>query len=143
MNTTQIRLNRLIPLLGLALVASALVAAASYADLQRKNHAREEFGAAIDRLCHIQRLSSVLKQIHDGDPATAAQRLDIMLCDDILELNSQLASAGEAERACARDAFAQIARLRPRSSETSAGAALEPAGDQIEAERILMAARSN
>jgi hypothetical protein len=131
------KMNRLIPLLGIALVAGGVMAAATYLDLERKICAGEAFGATIDRLCADEKLSAVLKTLKEGDVSAAVQRLDLLLCDDILAVNSRLASADNTERAYAQDMFVRIARMRPRNSEITLNAVQELSNDQIEAERIL------
>ena len=59
------------------------------------------------------------------------------MCDNILIINSELAAADDATRAYVKDAFMKIARLRPKNLHTTAGDALKPGHDQIEAEKIL------
>jgi len=142
MKTKYPRINWLILLLGAVLVTAGFAAAATYLDLERKNHSGEAFMATLDRLYQVQRLSAALKTLHDGDAGTAVQRLDLLLCDNILTLNSELASADDRQRACAKDVFTRIARLRPKNSSTTAGGAEELSADQIEVERILAQACS-
>jgi hypothetical protein len=140
MKTKHVRTDWLIPLLGIALVAGGVVAAATYYDLERKIHADEAFATTLDRLFQNQQLSAALKTLHDGDAGTAAQRLDLLLCDNILMLDSELACADERKAAYVKDTFRRIARVRPKNSEIAAGAAQELESDRIEAEKILMQA---
>ncbi len=133
-------MNRLIPVFGITFVTAAVMAAATYVDLERKTHCAEAFGATLDRLYADQKLSAVLRTIQEGDVATATQRLDLLLCDDILAVNSQLASARSTERAYAQDVFIRIARLRPKNAEVTAGTTQELSSDQIEAEKVLAGA---
>jgi hypothetical protein len=137
MNTRHIRMKWLLPFLGIALVASSFKIAATYLDLQQEFQSEQEFTATLDRLYADQRISFALKTLRDGDPGMAAQRLDLLLCENILRLNAKLGSASDRQRAYVSSAFATIARLRPRNSEFAAGAAQELSNDQIEAERIL------
>jgi hypothetical protein len=137
MKTRYLTIRWLIPLLGFAVAAGGFRAATTYLDLQRKTQSEEAFSATLDRLCADQRISSALKTLHDGDVSTAARRLDLLLCENILLANTELASASDQQRSYVQDAFVRIARLRPRNSETSAGASLELSDDQIKAERIL------
>ena len=137
MKTKYLKMNWLILLVGMVLVAAGFAAGTTYLDLARKIHSDEVFSATLDRIYQSQRLSAVLKTLHDGDVATAAQRLDLLLCDNILIINSELASADDLKRAYVKDAFRKIARLRPTNAGTTAGATQELNNDQIEAEKIL------
>jgi len=137
MKTKYIKVHWLIPLLELVLIAVGVVTAAHYLDLDRKMHSDQAFSATLDRLYQVQRLSAALKTLHDGDAGAAAQRLDLLLCDNILIVNSELASANDRERAYVRDAFARIAHLRPRDPDATGGNAQKRYNEQIEAEKIL------
>ncbi|MGD0260397.1 MAG: hypothetical protein ABSD29_11305 [Verrucomicrobiota bacterium] len=140
MKTQYIKTDWLIPWLGIALVAAGFAAAATYLDLERKTHSAEAFSGTLDRLYQNQILSAALKTLHDGDVGTAAQRLDLLLCDNILLLNSELASADDRQRAYVKGAFTKVARLRPNNSSTTAGDAQKLNNDRIKAEKILMEA---
>jgi hypothetical protein len=137
MKKKYIRIDRLIPWLGIALAAAGFAAAATYLDLDRKVHSGEAYTATLDRLYQAQTLSAALKTLHDGDPGTAAQRLDLLLCDNILNINSELSSADDRQRAYVQDAFTRIARRRPKESNATAGDAQAPGNDRTEAEKIL------
>ena len=137
MKTKYVSMDRLIPLLGIALVAAGVAAAATYLDLERKAHSGEAFAATLDRLYQSQRLSAALKTMHDGDANAATQRLDLLLCDNILIINSETASANELSRAYVKDIFVRIARLRPKNPDTATGEAQKLDSDQIQAEKIL------
>lgn len=137
MKTNYIKIDRLTLWLAIALVAGGVMARTKYADLERKISADLAYAATLDRLYQDQLLCSVLKTIHDGDVAAAAQRLDFKLCDDIIAVNSQLASADDRTRSYVKYAFEQVARLRPKDAQTSAGASRGLTMNQIEAEKIL------
>jgi hypothetical protein len=137
MKTKYLKTNWLIILLAIVLVAIGSAAATTYLNLQRRIHADEAFAATLDRIYQGQKLSVVLKAMQDGDAGTAAQRLDLLLCENILIINSELASAGDRERAYVKDAFMKIARLRPKNPDTATGGAQELSNDQIEAQKIL------
>lgn len=137
MKTRCIRLNRVIPLLGIALVAAGVVAVATYLDIERTTRAGEALTETLNRLYHDQTVSTALRRIQEGDVAGAAQRLDLMLCDDILELNSQMASVDDQQRAYRQTVFARIARSRPSNALITAGTSGSVADDQIEAEKVL------
>jgi hypothetical protein len=137
MKTRYLKKDWLILLLGLALVAGGFAATTTYLGLERKVSSGEAFSATLDRLYQSQKLSAALKTLHDGDMATAVQRLDLLLCDNILMINSDLALADDLKRAHVKDVFRKIALLRPQNPSTIAGATLEISNDQIEAEKIL------
>ena len=136
MKADFIRISWLIPVLGLALVAAGVMVGATYLGLERQIDSGQAFAATLDRLYQDQKLSVVLKTLHDGDVALAAQRLDILLCENILAVNSEIASADSRQQAYVQDAFVRIAQLRPKNAHTKS-AAQELNNDQIEAERIL------
>jgi len=137
MKTKYRGIDWLILLLGMGVVAGGFAAATTYLGLERKIHSGEVCAVILDRLYQDQKLSAALKTLHDGDAATAAQRLDLLLCDNILRIHSELASADDRTRAYVKDEFARIARLRPRNSDIPVGAKPERSDDQAEAEKIL------
>ena len=137
MKTRYIRMNRLIPVLGIVLVAAGVVGVATDLDIKRKTHAGEALTATLSRLYHDHTVSAALKRIQEGDVAGAAQLLDLMLCDDILEINSQMASVDDQQRAYTQHMFVRIARTRPSNAVTTAGTTRELFDDQTEAEKLL------
>jgi len=137
MKTHYIKTNWLIPVLGIALVASGVIAAATYLELERKTHSAEVSMAAMACLNRDLQLCSALRTIHEGDVSTAARHLDLLLCEDIIAVNSQLASLNDGERAFIRNAFARFALVRPKSAQLLTDTTQELRSDQIEAETIL------
>jgi hypothetical protein len=138
MKTRYLKMNWLIPVLGIAVVAGSIVAGTTYLNLERKTQAAEALTATLDRLYQDQMLSAALKTLHAGEAAVAAQRLDLLLCDDILRTNSELASADARTRTFVEDAFRRIALLRPKIAHgAAAGSAQDCTGDQAAAQRIL------
>lgn len=137
MKTNYIRMKRLIPVLGIVVVAAGVMAGATYLDLARKIHNGEAFAATLGRLYQDQKLCAVLQTLQKGDVDEAARTLDLMLCDDVLAVHSRLALANPAERTYARFVFARIALLRLGNSGATVGAAGELSDDQHEAGRIL------
>ena len=130
-------LGWLIPALGVALVLGGMMGAASYLSLERQAQSSEALAGTMDHLYLDQTLSLALRRIHDGDVATASRQLDLLLCDDILQLNSKLASADDRTRVLVGDGFRRIGRLRPETAPASAQAAAETTEDQVVAQRIL------
>jgi hypothetical protein len=138
MKTRYLKMNWLIPLLGIAVVVGSVVAATTYLDLERKADAEEAFTATLDRLYQDHQLSAALKAIHEGEVKKAARLLDFLLCDGILRIDSELVSADARTRAFVEDAFRRIATVRPKTvSRSAAGSTQERSDDQAAAERIL------
>jgi hypothetical protein len=140
MKTNDTKLNWLIPLMGIGLVAGSLLGAATYLNIERENRSEEESIARIQRLQRDLQLCDVLRTIRDGDMNSAARDLDRWLCSDIVALNSQLGSAGAGDRALIQNAFARFALIRPWSEELVGEEGTELRSDQVEAERILVQA---
>src|ERR1035437_10752963 len=116
MKTRYLKIDWLIPVLGIAVVAGSLVAGTTYLNLERKIHANEALTATLDRLYQDHQLSVALKTIHNGEVAAATQRLDLLLCGHILATNSELTSADPRTRTIVEDAFRRMARIRPKSA---------------------------
>jgi hypothetical protein len=137
MKTNGMKLNWLIPIMGIALVAGGLLAAATYLKLEHEDHAAQESIARMQRLQRDLQLCAVLRTIRDGDMNSAARDLDLWLCSDIVALNSQLASVDAGDRSLIRNAFARFALIRPASAELLTEEGHELRSDQVEAETIL------
>ena len=143
MKTRDLRVNWLIPLLGIAMVAIGVVAGTAYLKIERRADAEEAFTATLDRLYQDNELSMALKTLHEGDAAAAARRLDLLLCEHIVRTDSELPSADARTRAFVENAFQRMALVRPRVAEAKpADPANDHSDDQIVAERILSRALS-
>ncbi len=138
MKTRHFETNWLIPALGVAIVAGAVMATVSYTHTQRSIHSAECLVPTLDRIYLDQVLSGALRDIHDGEVNRAAQRLDIFLCGNILRLHDELASADPQTRAYVEEAFRRIGRVRPQNPGPDRGASgLEITSDQAAAQQIL------
>jgi hypothetical protein len=137
MKTNHVRTDRLILVLGFALVAGGIMAAATYQNLERQTHSAEVLIATCGRLNQDLQLCAALRAIREGDVNRAARRLDLKLCEDIVAINSQLASTDAGDREFIKNAFARISLTRPKSARLLTGATQGLRSDQIEAERIL------
>lgn len=138
MKTKQLKMNWLIPVLGIAVVAGSLVAGTTYRNLERETQADEALTATLDRLQQELEISSLLKTIHDGKVEGAAERLDLLLCGNILRTDSELGSADPQTRVCVQDAFRRMALLRPKTANgAGVGSTQECTDDRVAAERIL------
>ena len=138
MKIKYLKIDWLIPVLGIAVVAGSLLAGTTYLNLERRIQADEAFTATLDRLFQDQQLSTALKTIHDGEVDVAAKRLDLLLCGHIIRTDSELASADARTRRFVEDGFRRIATLRPKSAQGAAGASTQECNDdQAAAEKIL------
>jgi hypothetical protein len=137
MKDKNINIKWLMPGLGIAVVAGALMGAATYSKLQQQAHSNENFYAMLQRLKLDAGICAGLRALHEGDVNSAAQRLDRLLCDDILRLNSELPSLEGADRAFMQNTFARCALVRPKCAALLAGTRQQPNDDEVEAERIL------
>ena len=134
----------LVVALAAGFVSAILIGVGAYLHLERKIHTTAVLTATVDQLYRDRTLSLALRKIHEGDVATASKQLDILLCDDILLLNSELESADEHTRALVGDTFRRIGRVRPKTQAQGATAANSvPTTDQIEAEQILSLAMAD
>ena len=138
MKTRCFKVGWLIPVLGIGVVVGFLMAATTYRGFERQAELDSAFMPTLDRLCNDYTLSQVLRMLHDGGVDEAAQRLDLLLCWDILRQDTELASADHRTRAWVEDTFRRIARVRPKMAKGAAGASdLVTCGARAEAERVL------
>jgi hypothetical protein len=142
MKTPYIRVKQVIGVLGMLLVVAVAVGVATYLDIERKARAGEALTATLTRLYQDHTMSAVLRRIQEGDVSGAAQRLDMALCDDILEINSKLATVDDQQKSYTQHMFARIAATRPPNVQIAAGGC-ELWEDQIAAEQILLFAGGN
>jgi hypothetical protein len=138
MKTDYLKMNWLIPTLGIAVVAGTYLAATTYLDLARNVEAEQAFVVTVDRVYQSQQLSMALKTIQEGGVKEAAQRLDMLLCNQILRLDSELASGDARTKALVGMAFQRIAAGRPKTgSGPVAGSAREDGDARTAADKIL------
>jgi CHASE3 domain sensor protein len=71
MRINCIQFHRLIPWLGIGLVAGGVIAAATYLNFERMARAFEASLTTMDRLIHDLQLSAALKRIHNGEVSGA------------------------------------------------------------------------
>src|SRR5512140_612515 len=106
MKTSYIRMKRLIPLVGVVLAVAGISAAATYINIERDISADQALTAQFHRLYYDHTVSTVLRKMQEGDALGAKRRLDLMLCDDILEINANLASADDRQKSYTQHMFA-------------------------------------
>ena len=133
MKTGYWKSDWLVPLVGIAVVGGSLMAATTYVNLEKRVSAGETLSATLDHLYQDQALSAALRTLRDGQVESAAQRVDLVVCQNILRLDSQVTSADPRTRAYIEDAFRRIAQLRPKI-DPGAGGYSE---DQVAAEKVL------
>src|ERR1035437_2899575 len=115
MKTNYLKMNWLIPTLGVAVIAGTYLTATTYLDLERKTEAEQAFVGTVDRVYQTQELSSALKAIQAGEVKGAAQRIDLLLCNHILRLDSERPSSDARTKALVELAFQKIAAGRPKT----------------------------
>jgi len=91
MNTKCMKTDWLMPLVGIAVVAAGILAARTYIGTERKTQDVLAFDIMLERLSQELQLSMALMEIHRGKAEEAAQRLDLLLCRNILRTDSELA----------------------------------------------------
>jgi hypothetical protein len=143
MKTKCIKKDWLVVALGAGLVAGGLVVWDALMEQHRYARNAEALNAALGQIYQDQNLGLVLRQLHQGDVAAARQKLDLLLCENILHLEEDLDSADPETRACVNDAWRQLARLRPLLADVAPDGALEATPDQLAAQRILARAAGN
>jgi len=138
MKTKCTKTDWLASLVGIALVAATVAAARAYLGSEQQTHTGEALTATLDRLYQDQQLCMALKTLHEGDAAAAAKRLDQLLCEHIIRLDSERASADARTQGFVEDAFRRMALVRPKTvAGKSADSTAECPDDRLAAERIL------
>jgi hypothetical protein len=144
MKTSYFNKNWVIPLLGIAVAVGGITARTTYLGLERQTRSADVLQNMLDHLHQDQKLSLALKKIHDGDVTAAARQLDVLLCDDIIRLNSDLEWADGHTKTCVEDVFRRIARVRPPTPEKSSDSIATGEADALgAAQRILALAMSS
>ncbi len=137
--TRCFKIDWLVPIPGIVVLAGCLWAATTYRGFEQQVDADETLTPTLDRLTFDLTLSLALKQLHDGEVEKAAQRLDLLLCWDILRADTELASADDRTRAWIEDTLRRIARTRPKTTEPAVVPSVpNPGGTQEEAQRVLV-----
>ncbi len=142
MKSSGIRINWAIPVIGIAIIAAGVMAAASHLDYQRKVRLSEASRETLDHLFKAVQLSRTLKAIHEGDVREVARRVEAALCEEIVAVNSRLPAASEGDRTIIKSTFARLEALRPETAELFSGVSEELPTAEIEANRILAEARA-
>lgn len=138
MKTTCIKMDRVIPFVGIAVVAGVLMAGRTYIEAEREARAHEANSAMLERLFLDQKLSAALKSMHGGDMQGAARGLEALLCQSILRASEELASTDAQTRINADEAFRRIALAWPGiAGGAGASAGEERTDNEVAAERIL------
>jgi hypothetical protein len=138
MNIKCIKLRWLIAVLTIAAIGGGYPAAQSYLETQSRIRSAQTANAVLDRLAQDQKLNTILKLLQTGAVEEATQRLNYLLCVNIVDVNSQLASVDDRGRAFAQNAFSRMAQCRPKPSPEALAAFLHGQRDEeIEAKKIL------
>ncbi len=138
MKTNCLKMNWLIPTLGIAVIAGIYLTASTYLDLEQRVEAEQAFVVTVDRVYQAQQLSMALKSFQAGEVKDAAQRVDLALCNQILRLDSELAASDARTKALVGMAFERIAAARPKTGhEPQAGTVQRGDDARTAAEKIL------
>jgi hypothetical protein len=137
MKNNSINVKWLIPALGIGLIGGGFLGATTHSKLERLHRSGEAEYAALGRLTFDASLCQVLRMLHEGNVPPAAQRLDVLLCDDILALNSELAPLEGADRGFVSNTFRRLSLVRPTCATLLAETGQQPTDDQMRAETIL------
>ena len=143
MKTNILRINWLIPALGIALVGGGYPLAKSYLELNEEIRSGSQSGAIVDCLLEDYNLNRVLMQLQNGGCAIPARRLEELLSADIATVNSQLASVDPRTQSIAEACFDLMARQRSQNSPVGAGLPAGSSGREIAAQGILIQAMAS
>ncbi len=125
-------------LLAIALAAGGYLGYGAYAEHQKLLRSEETFSLVLDHLGMDQQISVVLKEMEAGYVKQAAESLRVLLCRDIVSLNSRLASANDRARSAAQSTFSKMAQFQPKPPpETTGTSVRERLPEEIEAQKIL------
>jgi hypothetical protein len=136
MKTNHIKLERWAAWAAIAVTVCGLMGATAYVGGEQETHP-EMSNATMLRLCQDLRVASVLRKLHAGEVKPAMRELDLLLCDDVIGINSLLGSAKREDRALIKGAFRSIGLIRPPSAALMAGTGQDLLADQIQAATIL------
>jgi hypothetical protein len=137
MNTNALRMNWLIPALGVALVGGGYALAKAYIRIEEESRSASQSGTVVDCLLQDYKLNHVLKQLQGGGCTAPAARLEALLAIDRTAIESQLGSVDPRTRALAAACFDTAGRPRARSSEMAAGLMAGADGARFAAARNL------
>ncbi len=138
MKTKSLNMDWLVPFVGIAVVVGGVVAGKAYLDWGKRNQAAEARTVMLDRIYQGHQLSMALRAIHNGELNGATQRLDLLLCQGVLQTDAELVSADTGTKAYVEDSLRRLALVRPMIAQgTPAGSRPQCTDDQLAAERIL------
>jgi hypothetical protein len=138
MNLKGFKMKWLVASLTIAVISGGYPVARGHLKTQSRIHSEETLCAILDRLAQDQKLNTILKLIQAGGVEEAAQRLNFLLCENIVSVNSQLASTDNRARSFAQSAFCRMAQYRPKPSPVTGVASVrERSCEEIEAQKIL------
>ena len=137
MKTKTLRINWLIPVLGIALVCGGYFAMKSYSEFQEQIRYAEQSIATCDRLWEKVDLSQIMVQAQHGGCSMTALSLDGLLSASLWTESGQLAPADTNERAMVEVVTRFIDRRRPESTPTAGGVRAGGSEQEVAGQRIL------
>jgi hypothetical protein len=124
--------------LAIAALGGGYLEVRSLRETQNSMRSEEAFSAILDRLAQVRQINASLKWLEAGDVDEAAQHLNLLLSENIVRANSQLAFADARARFFVQRAFGKMALYQPTPSGRSLDvAAPGRSDDEREAQRIL------
>jgi hypothetical protein len=137
MKTSTVRMNWLIPLLGVVLLGGGFAGARSYLGFEQQIGTDLEFQATIDRIGEACDLLQVQRQFHNGGCPEAARRLDECLSASVVTLNRELASPDEQTQVMLNVFFEFMARHQSQRSPAAASLHAAPRVTELGAQKIV------
>ena len=138
MSIKCLRLKWLVALLIIAAIGAGYPVAQRYLETQSRIRSAENANAMLERLAQDQKLNTILRLLKAGAVDDATRRLNHLLCENIVNVNAQLASIDDRNRAFAQQTFSRMAQCCPKPSPAAVAAFLgERHYEEIEAGKIL------
>lgn len=120
MKTNTVRMNSLIPLLGIVLVGGGLAAGRSYLGFEQQIGTGLQFIETLDRIDEAARLLRIQTQVQKGGCAGSVPSLDESLSESLVTLDRELASPDERARVMVKVLFDYMARRQSQNSPMAA-----------------------
>ncbi len=138
MNIRSNKLKWFAAFLAIAAIGAGYPAVQTYLESQSQIRSEEKANALLDRLAQDQHLNTILRLLKAGAVEEATQRLNYLVCGDIVNVHALLASTDDRTRAFAQQTFSRMAQCRPKPSPAAvADFHGQRYYEEVEAERIF------
>jgi hypothetical protein len=137
MKTNTVRMNWLIPLLGVVLVVGGLTAGRSYLGFQQTIDTHLQFQATLQQVDEACRLLQIQTQVQKGGCAGSVPSLDESLSGSLVTLDRELASPNERTRDVVNVFFEFMARHQSQRSPAAASLPAAPRVTELGAQKIV------